>query len=110
MTKLTQKQLVDLFNDKLATHHKAMADAKSNYEKALIEFVTQNFDMTKEEWEADVEDHMSDPVTAHSVNEIVADNTTDAPSSHYLKQERTLGFLVSNLEGDEEWMDMNTSV
>lgn len=108
-TKLTQKELVNLFNQEMARYQQAIVIAQLKYEEALITFATENLGVTEQEWINNVSERMMDLVAVDYVVEAIADNVTDNLPHHYLAHEYALRHEISDIGDSDEWLDLNVT-
>ncbi|QWE06061.1 hypothetical protein [Polynucleobacter sp. JS-JIR-5-A7] len=108
-TKLTQKEVVDLFNQEMARHQQAMVMAELKYQEALITFATENLGVTEQEWTNNVSERMMDLVAVDYIVEAIADNVTDNLPHHYLAHEYALRHEISNIGDGEQWFNLNVT-
>lgn len=108
-TKLTQKELVDLFNQGAAPFQQAIVEAELKYKEALILFATKYLEVPKDEWQEGVEDYMADLVSQDFVIEACSDDLRDDIPNHYLAHEYAIRHSLYDIS--EDWNaldDLNT--
>ena len=108
-TKLTQKQLVELFNTVMAPYQQALIATQLKYEKALTRFATDNLDVTEEKWINNVSERMMDLVAVDYVVEAIADSVTENLPRHYLAHEYALRHEISDIGDSDEWLNLNVT-
>lgn len=107
-TKLTQKQLVDLFNQGAAPFQQAIDDANLKYKEAIVLFATKYLGLTSDKWQEGVNDYMEDLVAQDYVIEACSDDLQNDFTNHYLAHEYALRHTMREMfDGSVAYEDLN---
>ena len=112
--KLTQKEIVELFNTEMAPFQEAMKVAQAKYEDALTLFATKYFNYKASEWHEVVDEIYGDFDTYRECakNLEYTMRVRENGPHHYIGQESALLLETVLLEGDAEYtecLEMNTT-
>ena len=112
--KLTQKEIVELFNTEMAPFQDAMKVAQAKYEDALTLFATQHLNFKAKNWHKVVDEIYGEFETYRELSKQLeyTMRVRENGPHHYIGQECALLLETVLLEGDAECterLEMNTT-
>jgi hypothetical protein len=107
--KLTQKQLVDLYNKDVAPFQQEIRNAHEAYEKAIASFAVKHLGLTEKEWK-ELLTHNEDNYPDYLIDDFIEmmKDKLSPDFEQYKVYEYTLRNLVIETDYEsEDWLELN---